>query len=85
MLDSATPIADDAADDAYRARWQSAARRARWLWSLSTACHECGEWVGHRGACGFIPLNVPLEEVRPGCVAVRRRWIGDSIRAVCKS
>ncbi|GAP37339.1 hypothetical protein ABXN37_19640 [Piscinibacter sakaiensis] len=72
-------------------RWEWAARRERVRWSIGAPCHACGEWVGHWGGsvdrthCSLIPLNVPLEEVRPNCVTVRRHWIGDAIRAVCKS
>ena len=72
-------------DEAHRARWSFAIRRERWRWATGEPCRECGEWVGHfggsvtRGPCSCIPLNVPLEEVRPNCLTVRRQWIGDAI------
>lgn len=82
-------IAASAADEA-RARWQSAIRRELWRWRvLPDGCPVCGERIGHwggsdtRAACNVIPVNVPLEEVRPNCYLVRREWIGDAIRAAC--
>lgn len=83
------PIVADT-DDAHRARWESAIRRERWRWASSNPCPECGEWIGHWGGgserahCEQIPMNVPLEEVRPNCYTVRRYWIGDAIRAACE-
>jgi hypothetical protein len=85
------PIAEDADEEAYRERWRWAIRRDRLRWSTGEPCHKCGEWVGHFGGsttrdpCSLIPLNVPLEELRPNCLAVRRGWIGDAIRAACKA
>jgi len=89
--DLSEPINEAATDAEYRARWQSAIRRERWLWSKPIPCPVCGEWVGHfggsleRDGCSMIPLNVPLEEVRPNRYTVMRHWIGDAIRAACKS
>ena len=76
-------------DAAYRNRWTFAANRERIRWAQSWACTVCGEWVGHwggsaeRAACTCIPLDVPLEEVRPNCFTVVRPRIGDAIRAAC--
>jgi hypothetical protein len=71
-------------------RWMAAIRKELRFWRLSTACPHCGEWVGHFGGrvdrdpCTLIPLNLPLDEVRPNCYVVRRAWIGDAIRAACE-
>lgn len=81
-------VVDEAAS---RTRWQSAVRREAWRWSNPDPCPACGEWVGHFGGsntrdpCNLIPMNVPLEELRPNCYAVRRLWIGDAIRAALKN
>lgn len=80
------PTAADSSDEAFR--WRLAARREELRWSHPWPCSVCGEWVGHWGgsaerpSCNCIPLNVPLEEVRPNCFTVRRHWMGDAIRAV---
>ena len=72
-------------------RWQWAIRRELFRWSLDEPCPVCGEWIGHFGGdaqrdpCPRIPQDVPLEEVRPNCYTVRRHWVGDAIRAVCKT
>lgn len=73
--------AEAAADSDFR--WRLAARRAALRWSDPNPCAHCGEWVGHRGPCPAIPLDVYLEEVRPGCVDVLRYRIGDAILAAC--
>ena len=84
------PIDESADEEAYRARWSFAIRRERWRWATGEPCREGGEWVGHFGGsatrdpCSLIPLDVPLEELRPNCLAVRRSWIGDAIRAATK-
>lgn len=78
-------------DDAQRFRWELAIRREKFRWHQPSPCTVCGEWVGHWGGgvaggrepCACIPLDVPLEEVRPNCYTVRRYWIGDAIRAAC--
>lgn len=84
--------APDAEVEAYRARWHSHARREVWRWRMiPDECPACGQRIGHWSGgvpggpdpCPLIPLNVPLEEVRPNCVTVQRHWIGDAIRAVC--
>lgn len=88
-LDLARSIPDDATAEQLRDRWRWAVKRARWLWARTDKCPRCGEWIGHFGGsaerdpCDLIPLNVPLEEVRPNCFEVRRDWIGDAIRAAC--
>lgn len=75
---------------AYMARWRREARREAWRWRVCPdGCPACGERIWHFGGsvdrdpCELIPLNVPLDEVRPNCYAVRRLWIGDAIRAAC--
>lgn len=78
-------------DDAARGRWEFAARRDFYRTRLLAGdpCPKCGEIVGHfggsteRDACPLIPSDVPLEEIRPNCYAVRRSHLGDAIRAVC--
>lgn len=83
------PIAEDADEEAYRERWRWAIRRDRLRWATGEPCHKCGQWVGHFGGsitvdpCSLIPLNVPLEEVRPNCYTVLRQWIGDAIWKAC--
>lgn len=79
-------------DDAARGRWEFAARRDFYRTRLLAGdpCPTCGEVVGHFGGsadrdpCPFIPADVPLEEIRPNCYAVRRHYIGDAIRAACE-
>lgn len=78
---------DPASLAAWRAKWESEARRSRFRWRFADPCTVCGEWVGHfsgsaeRDGCSLIPLNVPLDELRPNCVDVRRLRIADAIRA----
>ena len=81
-----------AEEQAYRFRHLRYIRRDLFLWRFEPdGCIECGERIGHWGGsaerpeCLRIPLNVPLEEVRPNCFAVRRHWIGDAIRAAEQS
>ena len=70
-------------------RWRVSINRELLQWRTGEACPECGEWIGHFGGsaerdpCSYIPLNVPLEEVRPNCLTVRRHWRCDVIRAAC--
>lgn len=76
------------ADDAWVARWEREAAREAVRWRRYDTCPQCGERIGHFGGsverdpCPNIPLNVPLEEVRPGRYAVRRPTLADAIRAV---
>lgn len=78
-------------DDTARFRHELAARRDFFRVRLLAGdpCSKCGEIVGHfagnleRDPCPLIPLDVPLEEIRPNCFAVRRSYIGDAIRAAC--
>lgn len=88
-----TPAVPDPAEEAaWQARWESEARREfyRWRHWADRPCPHCGELVGHCGGsaerepCELIPLNVPLDEIRPNCLVVRRIWIGDAIRAACE-
>jgi hypothetical protein len=78
------------AREEHRARWVSEIRKEMRYWHLSVACPHCGEWVGHfggsteRATCTLIPLNLPLQEVRPNRYTVHRHWIGDAIRAACE-
>lgn len=74
------------------AAWQSEARRDWYRRRLSDQpCRQCGEWIGHYGGdlerdpCPLIPQDVPLEEMRPNCYAVRRHRMVDAIRHACKS
>lgn len=75
----------------HRARWRNEIEKElyRWEWEPD-GCYLCGERIGHSGGsvdrdpCPLIPLNLPLEEVRPNCMTVRRAWIGDAIRAACE-
>lgn len=75
-----------------RARWHKLIERELVHWASGKSCRYCGQWVGHWGGgapgepppCPMIPMNVPLEEVRPNCLMVRRHWIGDAIRAACE-
>jgi len=76
--------APDEARKARRLRHEVAIRRELRHWHMPIACPHCSEWVGHRSPCPLIPLDVYLEEVRPGCVVVLRHWIGDAIRAACE-
>lgn len=86
-IDLNQPEPEDATEAEHRARWIMAIRREQYHWSTGETCSYCGEWVGHFGGrvecdpCPLIPLNVPLEEVRPNRMTVRRNWIGDAIRA----
>lgn len=90
MPEVAVPTDEQAQDAAYLNRWTFAANRERARWRQSWPCTVCGEWIGHWGGsaerdpCSRIPLNVPLEEVRPNRYCVRRHWIGDAIRAACE-
>jgi hypothetical protein len=74
----------------HRERWILEIRRELFRWHRGEACNLCGEWVGHWGGstdrepCSVIPLNLPLQEVRPNCNTVHRHWIGDAIRAACE-
>lgn len=78
-------------DDAACFRHELAARRDFFRVRLLAGdpCPKCGEIVGHfagnleREPCPLIPQDVPLEEIRPHCYAVRRLYIGDAIRAAC--
>jgi len=73
------------------ARWELEARREYYRWHRDGPCSVCGEWIGHFGGsvdrdpCRLIPDNVPLEELRPNCMAVRRVHMADKIRAHCKT
>jgi hypothetical protein len=78
-------------EDEHRARWGREIRRELFRWRNSPdTCGFCGERIGHfggsvdRDSCKLIPLNLPLDEVRPNCYVVRRAWIGDAIRAACE-
>lgn len=86
-IDLSQPIDPNAGDVDYQLRRRLAIRREQQRWAHPWPCTVCGEWVGHfggsvdRAPCNCIPLNVPLEEVRPNCFTVRRYWMGDAIRA----
>lgn len=87
-MDARARLAASGTDEG-RERWRHEIRRELFRWhSLPEGCRLCGERIGHFGGdmqrdpCALIPHNVPLEEVRPNCYAVRRHWIGDVIRAV---
>lgn len=74
----------------HRARWGLEIQRELYRWRRQPdGCVLCSERIGHfggsveRAPCPRIPLNLPLEEVRPNCTTVRRHWIGDAIRAAC--
>lgn len=77
------------ADDSWVARWQREATREAVRWRRHDTCPQCGERIGHFGGsverdpCSMIPKGVPLEEVRPNCLQVRRPQVGDAIRAAC--
>lgn len=86
-----TELIERSRADEDRSRWESAARLEAWRWRvIPDGCPACGERIGHWGGgrlddprppCQLLPMNVPLEEVRPNCYTVRRYWIGDAIRA----
>lgn len=75
-----------------RRRWKLTIGREMVQWASGDRCRYCGQWIGHWGGgvaggpppCPMIPLNLPLDEVRPNCLMVRRHWIGDAIRAACE-
>lgn len=73
-----------------RALWVEAIEFELVHWENPEVCPHCGEWVGHFGGstdrdpCALIQQDVPLEEIRPNCYAVRRHYIGDAIRAACE-
>lgn len=88
MVSGAPP--EDESREERKVRWRREIDRELWRWRHFDDCPLCGERVGHwggsveRSPCELIPLNIPLEEVRPNCLVVRRYWIGDAIRAACR-
>lgn len=74
-------------DEAWVLRWQHEATKEAVRWRRYDTCPQCGERIGHfagsvdRDPCGAIPLGLPLEEVRPNRLEVRRPRLGDAIRA----
>lgn len=77
-------------NEQHRKRWKLLISREMEHWETGKPCRYCGEWVGHwsgsadRPPCPMIPLNIPLQTVRPNCSQVYRHWIGDAIRAACE-